>query len=197
MIQHRPEPELCRRLINGDERAFHDIFNRFQPKIFQFAFNFIKDKEQSEEIVQNTFLNFWLHRERLDPCQPLAPLLFTIARRTMVDAWRKAASSDRFREHILRHMKSASNETEESILLGDLQQITRDALSQLNLHQQEVFRLSRDEGLSYEEISDRLGVSKHTVKYHLVNALRVLKAHFRRHDIHYLYFLYFFANKHI
>lgn len=193
-IKHFPEPALCRRLINSEERAFREVFDRFHRKIFQFAFNFIKDKEQSEEIVQNTFLNFWLHRERLDPSQPLAPLLFTIARRTLVDAWRKAASSERFREHVRRHMDIASNETEEQVLLNDLQRITQDALSLLNVQQHEVFRLSREEGLSYEEIANRLHISKHTVKYHLVNALQILKTHFKRHNIHYLYFIYFFAN---
>lgn len=181
--------------MDGDEFAFREVFNRYQQKIFQFAFNFLKDKEQSEEIVQNTFLNFWLHRERLDPNLAFAPLLFTVARRTMVDAWRKEASSERFREHVRQHMDSTCNETEERVLLDELERVTSEALHQLNTHQQEVFRLSREEGLSYQEIADRLGISKHTVKYHLMNALRQLRAHFKRHDIHYLYFLFFIANQ--
>lgn len=190
MIKHLPEPELCRRLINGDERAFHDIFNRFHRQIFQFAFNFLKDKEQSEEIVQNTFLNFWLHRNRLDATKPIAPLLFTIAQRTLVDAWRKAASSKEYREYALRTMEAASNETEDKILSGDLERITQEALDLLNKQQRKVFALSRNEELSYEEIAERLGLSKHTVKYHLVNALKILKAHLRKHDIHYLLIIY-------
>ncbi|MFB2117787.1 RNA polymerase sigma factor [Parapedobacter sp. 2B3] len=195
MKKHLPEPALCRRLIDGDERAFREVFDRFHRKIFQFAFNFIKDKAQAEEIVQHTFLNFWLHRDRLDPTKPIAPLLFTIARRTLVDAWRKAASSKEYREYALKAMEPISNETEEKVLLGDLERITQEALDLLNEQQRQVFRLSRNEELSYEEIAERLGLSKHTVKYHLVNALKILKAHLRKHDIHYLFVVYSLFNQ--
>ncbi len=191
-IKYLPEPDICQRLSAGDERAFREVFDRFHRKIYQFAFNFLKDKEQSEEIVQDTFLNFWLYRHRLDPDKPIAPLLFTIARRTLVDTWRKVASSEKFREHIYQFMEFTSNETEESVLAGDLERLTKDALSKLSAQQQEIFTLSRYEGLSYEEIAERLHISKDTVKYHLVNALKVLRAYFGKHDILYLYFLYFF-----
>ena len=191
VIKHLPEPNLCHRLSNGDEGAFREVFDRFHPKVYQFAFNFLKDKEQSEEIVQDTFLNFWLHRETLDPNKPIAPLLFTIARRTLVDVWRKAAASEKFRERIHQFMELASNETEESVLAGDLERITEDALSKLSEQQQEIFKLSRYEGLSYDEIAERLHISKNTVKYHLVNVLKILRAHFHKHNILYVYFLYF------
>lgn len=189
-IKHLPEPELCRSLINGDERAFRKVFDRFHRKIFQFAFNFLKDKAQSEEIVQDTFLNFWLHRGRLDPAQPIAPLLFTMARRSLVDAWRRAAHSERFRQHVRQFMASVSNETEEQVMRNDLERITQEALSLLNQQQQQVFQLSRNEGLSYEEIAEQMQISKHTVKYHLVNALKILKAHFNKHGIGYLYLIF-------
>lgn len=94
VIKHLPEPDLCRRLAAGDERAFREVFNRFHRKIHQFAFNFLKNKEQSEEVVQDTFLSFWLHRMKVNPEQPIAPFLFTIARRTLTDAWRKSVTSE-------------------------------------------------------------------------------------------------------
>lgn len=184
-IKYIPEPELCYRLMNGDESAFREIFDRFHQKIFQFAFNFLKDSVLSEEIVQDTFLSLWLSRERLDPDQPIAPLLFTIARRTLIDAWRKAASSKKFREHVHRFIELTSNETEERLLLNDLERVTQEALSKLSQQQQEVFVLSRYEGLSYEEIAERLHISKHTVKYHIVAALKIVRAHFVEHNVLY------------
>src|SRR5690606_28645294 len=165
------------------------LFDRFHGKIYQFAFNFLKNKEQSEEIVQHTFLNFWLNRSKLDPDRPIAPYLFTIARRMLTDAWRKAAASSRFREYIQQRMELVTNETEERILSDELANITRDALNKLSEQQHQVFTLSRQEGLSYEEIAERLHISKHTVKYHLINALKIIKAHFHKHDI--IFFLLF------
>ena len=190
-IKHIPEPDLCRRISAGDELAFREVFDRFHRKIYQFAFNFLKSKERSEEIVQDTFLSFWLYRERIDVDQPIAPFLFTIARRTLTDAWRKAAVSERFREEVRLYMDGASNDTEEKVLMGELEQITQDALGKLSAQQQEVFALSRYEGLSYDEIAERMHISKNTVKYHLVNALKVIRTHFSEHDILYIYALMF------
>jgi len=190
-IKHLPEPELAYRLIVGEEDAFRTVFDRFHRKIYQFAFNFLKDRMHSEEIVQDTFLNFWIHREQINPDQPLAPLVFTIARRTLIDAWRKSANAEKFRGRVRQFMELSSNETEEHVFLDDLERIMQDALSKLNEQQQVVFTLSRYEGLSYDEIAERLHISRNTVKYHLVNALKVLKTHFGKHGMLYLYFFYF------
>lgn len=189
MIKYLPEPDLCRRLSTGDERAFREVFDRFHRKIYQFAFNFLKDKARSEEIVQDTFLSFWLHRTKIDAEQPIAPLLFTIARRTLTDAWRKAVTSERFREQLRFFVDLSNNDTEEEVFRNDLERITQDALRKLSDQQQEVFTLSRYEGLSYDEIAERMHISKNTVKYHLINALKVIRSHFGEHDV--LYFVLF------
>jgi len=190
-MKHFPEPDLVYRLRAGDERAFREVFDRFYRRIYQFAFSFLREKAKSEEIVQDTFLNFWLHRETLNPNAPIAPLLFTIARRTLVDAWRKAVTSDSFRRRLLEKLELTNNDTEERIFASELERITQDAFNKLNNQQRQVFTLSRYEGLSYEEIAERLHISKNTVKYHLVAALKILRNHFGKHDILYVYFLYF------
>lgn len=188
-IKYLPEPDLCSRLAAGDERAFRAVFDRFHRKVYQFAFNFLKNKERSEEIVQDTFLRFWLYREKIDSDQPIAPFLFTIARRTLTDAWRKAATSERFREELRLFVDVSTNDTEEKVLMNELERITQDALRKLSDQQQEVFTLSRYKGLSYDQIAERMHISKNTVKYHLVNALKIIRSHFGEHDM--LYFLLF------
>lgn len=188
-IKHIPEPELCRLLLEGDEHAFRILFERFHRKIFQFAFNFLKCKDQSEEIVQQTFLRFWQTRSQLDPKRPLAPLLFTIARRVLIDTWRKQAASERFRENVVRYMNMTTNETEERIYSSDLARITEEALGKLSEKQYKVFTLSRYEELSYDDIAERLCISKHTVKYHLVNALKIIKEYLKKHDMGCIYLI--------
>lgn len=190
MKKYFPEPDLSRRLSEGDETAFREVFDRFHRRIYHFALGFLKDKDQSEEIVQDTFLHFWLHREKLDHQYPIAPYLFTIARRTVIDAWRKAASAESFRERVGRIMETLHNDTEERIWADDLERIANEGLSRLNEQQQQVFTLSRYEGLSYDEIAERLQISKNTVKYHLVNALKIMRVHFNKHDVMYTYVVY-------
>lgn len=188
VIRHLPEPELCLRLRNGEERAFREIFDRFHHRIYNFGMHFLKDHAQSEEIVQITFLQFWMYRENLDPQHAIAPLLFTIARRTLIDAWRKAASTQKFRMRIRGLVQPSANVTDEQILAGDLDRMTQAAIGKLNEHQQKVFKLSRLDGLSYDEIAQRMQISRNTVKYHLGNALRTLRSHLGKEGVHYLLF---------
>lgn len=192
MVKYLPELDLVKRLSEGDEKAFRIVFDRFHGKIYQFAFSFLKDKDQSEEIVQDTFLSFWLNRENLDCRQPVAPYLFTIARRTLIDAWRKAANLDSFRQRIYKIATVINNDTLDTIFLNDLERVVNEGLLQLNKQQQQIYDLSRHEGLSYEEIAVRLKISKNTVKYHLVNALKIMRTHLSENDILYtvLYILY-------
>jgi len=193
VLKYIPEPELAKRLSSGDVNAFREIFDRFHQKIYHFAFSILKGKEESEEIVQNTFLKFWLCREILDPEKAIAPFLFTIARRTITDVWRREAKSESFRKKMLLRLELSQNDTEEKVLFNDLERITQEVLKQFSEQQRQVFKLSRYEGLSYEEIAERLHISKNTVKYHLVNGLRMMKAHYSRNGIMYLYFIYFYV----
>lgn len=185
---------LVDRLHQGDETAFRLIFDRLHRKIYLFAYHFLKDKSQSEEIVQDTFLNFWLHREKLDRLRPIEPYLFTIARRTVTDYWRKAATAENFRNQLYQRMEVSRNDTEEVVLLKDLQRITEEGLQMLSYQQQQIFRLSRFDGLTYEEIAEKMQISKDTVKYHLVNAMKKLREHFEKYDVIYIIWLVIFIH---
>jgi RNA polymerase sigma-70 factor (family 1) len=183
MLVHQTDTELVRRLQQSDERAFESVFDRYHRKVYQFAFKFLKDIVLSEEVVQDTFLNFWLHREKLDEQKPIAPYLYTIARRTVTDHWRKAASSRAFLNTLFHKLEATRNLTEEQVGMRELEQITEAGLQQLSVQQHMVFTLSRFEGLTYEEIAERMQISRDTVKYHLVNALKILRRHLEQHGV--------------
>lgn len=82
-------------------------------------------------------------------------------------------------------MEKVINETEESLLLSDLRQFTESALVQLPPQQQLIFRMSRYQGLSYDEIAEQLHLSRNTVKNHLIAALKTLRTHFNQSDVAY------------
>lgn len=181
MPVQQSDTELVRRLQQGDKSAFKHLFNYYHRRIYLFAFQFLKNSTLSEEVVQETFLSFWIHRERLDEQKAIAPYLYTIARRTVTDHWRKAATSRVFLDSLFRKLETSHNVTEEQIGMRELEYITETGMQQLSVQQHMVFMLSRNEGLTYEEIAERMQVSRNTVKYHLVNALKILRRHFEQH----------------
>lgn len=180
-----PNPELVDRLRAGEEVAFRQLFDRLHRRIYQFAFKFVKEKERSEEIVQDAFLNFWMNRAKLDRDKPVEPYLYAIARRTMIDHWRRAASTQRVKDELFKKAVAVHNETEETVLLRDLERITEVGMKKMNGQQQMVFALSRFDKLTYDEIAAQMGISRNTVKYHLMKALEIMREHFEKHDVSY------------
>ncbi|MDR6567401.1 RNA polymerase sigma factor [Chitinophaga ginsengisegetis] len=178
-----PDVQLILRLQAGDETAFREVFDRFSQKIYGLACHFLKNKDQGKEVVQETMLRLWEHRLKLSVDYALAPYVYTIARRVALNLLRQAASSRAASLKLWESIPAYHNDTEETVLGADLERITGQILSILPPQQQEIFRLSRFEGLTYEEIAVRMNISPHTVKYHMMAALKVLRTHFNEAEI--------------
>jgi len=113
------------------------------------------------------------------------PYLYTITRTLALNALRDLATLQRAIDALWTDMEKVINETEESLLLSDLRQFTESALVQLPPQQQLIFRMSRYQGLSYDEIAEQLHLSRNTVKNHLIAALKTLRTHFNQSDVAY------------
>lgn len=174
----------------GDEHAFREIYVLFSPKVYRFAFSFLKEKQQSEEIVQETFLSLWENRIKFDETKPLEPYLFTIAKRLVLDQLRKQINTNSLRDKLLVLISEQHNETEEQIIFSDMLVFAEKAIKELPAQQQVVYRLSRVEGLSYDEIAQRLNLSRNTVKNHLVVAVKKLRTAFNKQEITFLLLLW-------
>jgi len=174
------DSELISRLREGDESAFRIIFELYFPKLYNFSFRFLKDKEQSQEVVQEVFLKLWLNRVKLDKQYPIAPYLYTITRRLTLNMLRQTVSSQAAMDNLWHNVQKVSDETEEVILLNDLERFTEQALVKLPKQQQLVFRMSRQQELSYDEIAEELHLSRNTIKNHLVAALKTLRTQFSK-----------------
>nr|WP_294869677.1 RNA polymerase sigma-70 factor [uncultured Pedobacter sp.] len=181
--------ELTVSLKQGDERAFRQVFDLHFSKLYVFCFRFLKNRERAEEIVHDALLNVWVNRDRLNEDLSVLPYLYTITRRLALNALRDLATSQRAIDRLWADMEKASNETEEAVLLSDLRQFTESALVHLPPQQQLIFRMSRYQGLSYDEIAEQLNLSRNTVKNHLVAALKTLRTHFNQSDVAYFILL--------
>lgn len=167
--------ELISRIRNGDESAFRIIFDLYSGKLYNFSFRFLKNKEQCQEVVQEVFLNVWVSRAKLDDQYPIAPYLYTITRRLTLNVLRDIANSQSAMSKLWLNVQKVSNETEEDVLLDDLERFTEQVLLKLPKQQQLVFRMSRQQDLTYDEIAEELNISRNTVKNHLVAALKTLR----------------------
>lgn len=186
------EPEIICRLKQDDEAAFETVFNCYHTLLYQFALTYVKSDELAQEITQEAFIQLWVNREKISPDLPLYPYLFTHVRRATIDAFRKHAVADRYAQERLHVDRDYHEETEAYIGWKELKELTDSAIEKLPEYQRRVFLMSRFEGRSYEQISNDLGISKHTVKYHLMNALKTLKRALAHYEISCILLFYLF-----
>ncbi|WP_257658471.1 RNA polymerase sigma factor [Parapedobacter lycopersici] len=185
--------EVVANLKEGDEAVFRAVYDQLHKRIYHMLFLLAKDHEQAEELLQETFVSLWLNRSKLIPSQPLYPYVYLTARRLAIDHFRRKMTEAEAKRYLTNHLTESSDETEHMVNAADLHRFTEEAIKKLPKQQQTVFILSRNEGLSYDEIAERMQISRNTVKNHLVNALKALKIHFVKNNITYLYFLIFIS----
>lgn len=177
------EKEILLALKAGEESAFRMVFDQNFKKLYAFSFRLLKNKEQAEEVVNDALLSVWINRNKLNEDLAIAPYLYTITRRLTLNVLRHIATSQKMIDQLWRDIQKVSNSTEETILLSDLQRFTDSSLNILPQQQQIVFKMSRYEGLNYDEIAEKLNISRNTVKNHLVAALKTLRMHFNISDM--------------
>ena len=177
-------------LIAGNESAFTMIYELYSERIYKLAFRFLKDKEQSEEVVQETFINLWMSREKLDPEGNIWLYLFVIAKRLSLNTLRQICKSTNLTEKLLHYIAGEHNDTEEEVFVRDLEQYAEKIIDKLPRQQKLVFKLSRVEGLSYKEIAEQQNISPNTVRNHMVEALKTLRAHLNAADFIYFTLLF-------
>ncbi|HTF27693.1 MAG TPA: RNA polymerase sigma-70 factor [Flavitalea sp.] len=178
--------EDIERLIAGDETAFRLAYGLYSGKIYKLAYRFLKNQELSEEIVQETFITFWLNRDKLDPNLNLWPYLHVITKRLSINSLKQIYKSTDNLQLLIQRTILEHSHIDEYIAAEDLKIFTQKIIDQLPRQQQLVFKLSRNDGLSYKEIADKLQISQHTVRNHMIQALKTLKTHLKSADLIFL-----------
>ena len=170
-------------LIAGDnEAAFAELFRRYDRRIYPFVLKMIKSEAQAEEITQEIFIKIWRYRDKLIPIDQPEASIFTIAARHTLDQIRKRLNENKMLQRLSATMAPAHNDTEEALLLRDKEALVQQAIELLPPQQKTVYLLSRQQGLSYEEISQEMGISVNTVRNHLVKALQSLRTWLDQQD---------------
>jgi RNA polymerase sigma-70 factor, ECF subfamily len=170
--------ELVTLLKKGDMAGFDAIYNKYCHKLHQFVLMYLKQKEDAEEIVQEVFIKIWQSKNKIDVYASFESFLFTIAYNATMSLLRKRMSETKSREYLksLQQVSSAEQVLDE-IQYKDLKQKVESLLKQLTPRQEEIYRLSREKGLTHEDIARKLNISESTVNNHLVKTIKFLKSH--------------------
>src|SRR5690606_5484897 len=140
--------------------AFYNIYERYCKRLYGFVSRYIKQEADAEEIVQEVFIKAWETRHKIDDSSSFESFLFTVAYNATMSLFRKRASENKYIEYLksLQQPGNAPDVTDE-IHFQELNQKVQTLLNQLTPRQKEIFRLSREEGLTHDEIAKKLDIS--------------------------------------
>ncbi len=166
-------------LKEGDERALEKIFYRYKDKLYAYCFKIVKTKDLTDEIVADVFITLWKRRDQLNITTSFEAYLITIARNLAIDSLKKASKDERLYEEILLNASLLYTQPEDRFDYYELQAAVEAAIDNLPPQRRQIFRMSREENYTHQEIADRLHISKNTVKDQIVKALADIRTYLR------------------
>lgn len=174
------EGDILARVAAGDQRAFTLVVERYSAPVYAHVLTYIKNAFRAEEITQDIFVKVWELRSGLPAIANFSGYLYIMTRNRAISA---------FREKIFNPEPEKDElETDGLNPAGILEfrqfsETVRQGIGLLPPRRKEVFTLSRFEGLSYEEIANRLEISKSAVNQHIVEALLFLRTFLRNQTL--------------
>ena len=171
------DSELISGIIKRQRRAFDLFYERYAQVVFNLCVRILKDEAESQDVLQEIFLQIWRDAERFDASRAsVKTWLFTIARSRSLDRYRsRKTMTSRLEDHADDQLQQIPGKED---LQGSsmMQQYVRSALQRLSRDQRIVLELSYYEGLTQEEIAARLNEPLGTVKSRIRSALMKLKS---------------------
>jgi RNA polymerase sigma-70 factor (family 1) len=163
----------------SDQKAFTRLVDLYWNKVYSHALAYAKSSPRAQEITQDVFLQVWNKRETLRDVNDFKNFLFIFSKNQIISSMRKKLDDLTGKDPV---------EMPEDILIPDRQleykqahNKVMEAIEDLPPTRKIVFQLSRLEGLTYDEISQRLNISRNTVKEHIVLALSFIRTYIHTH----------------
>ena len=170
--------DLLNLLKKGDVIAFDNIYEMYSKRLYGFVLRYVKLKEDAEGIVQEVFIKIWETRNKIDIYSSFDSFIFTIAYNTTINLLRKRVNEHKYHDRIKSMQQiTGADQIIDEIYIKEINTQLQLLLDKLTPRQKEIFQLSRDEGLTHEEIAKKLNISVNTVKNHLVTTLAFIKSH--------------------
>lgn len=169
------DEELMNLYIQGDIRAFDELYLRHKAKMYGYLLKRLPSKSIADEVFQTVFMKLHQSRDQYLNNEPFLPWLFTVARNSLFDHLRKTRSEKNKIEAYLNHSEIISGENSSSHP-HQHSEILEASLSNLSESQKSLLSQRYVEGLDFEEIAKRVNSNPVAVRQSVSRLTRKLKS---------------------
>jgi RNA polymerase sigma-70 factor (ECF subfamily) len=159
----------------GKQTALEMIFKTHYQPLCKYAYSFLNDKDEAEEVVQSSFISLWEKRESIIIQTSFNSYLYRMVRNACLNAIKHEKVKKTYAAQEKIGGEPTYESVSESVVSNELEKKIVEAMQVLPEQCRLVFQLSRFEELKYQEIADQLSISVKTVENHMGKALKILR----------------------
>ena len=178
---HPEEAEIIERIRNGDIEAFETVFRAYYQSLCLFSMRYLKRIDLAEEIVQDIFVTIWDKRSSLQFEISLKSYLYRAVHNNSLKYIQHQKVVDKHAQHLIDRKEQNYYEPVNNLQVEEVAGLLKEAFISMPQKTREIFALSREEGLKYTEIAEKLDISVKTVEAHMGNALKILREYLKEY----------------
>ncbi|PRY49212.1 RNA polymerase sigma-70 factor (ECF subfamily) [Arcticibacter pallidicorallinus] len=186
------EEDVLHSLKQGNVSALSNLYKIHVDQLYGFVLKIAKSPTLADDVVQDTFIRIWESRHNIDTSKPFKPLLYTVARRHLLNLLRRASHEQVIVSEIKQYTTFSENVTDLQTEFLESNNILNDAIRSLSPRMRDVFVRCKIDGYSYKEVANEFGISEGTVNSQIVKATKSVRKFFQTRGMTTLFFLFFF-----
>lgn len=169
------EEDLANLIRSGNSMAFAVAFKQYRELLFKHAYRIVRDMDEAEDVVQEVYTTLWEKRTLIPEDANIANYLYRMTRNRVLNKLSRHKVMDNYIQYAMQQTQTYSQDSEQSLLEKELAHIIEEEINKLPPRMQEIFKLSRREGLSHKEIANLLQITEGTSKLQVSKALVILR----------------------
>lgn len=173
------EKQVFEAIKEGSESAFEMMFKTYYRALCNYAYSFLTDKDEAEEVVQATFIAVWEKKNLLEIDTSFKSYLYRMVRNSCLNVIKHQKVKQQHATYQVAFGETTAESVSDTLLGAELETKIYQAMNTLPEQCRLVFQLSRFEELKYAEIAEQLQISIKTVENHMGKALKLMREQLR------------------
>jgi RNA polymerase sigma-70 factor (ECF subfamily) len=186
-MTQQEENKLFERINKSDEKAFEILFHKYYGILCSFSTKLIHDDVAAEEIVQDFFVKLWEKREQISIETSVKNYFFRSVKNLCLNFIQHNKTKLRYEQVVISEVESNFSD-DSNYPEPDLYEKIEESINSLPEKRREIFRLSRQDGLKYHEIAQKLNISIKTVETQMSLALKTLRDKLKNYTTFFSFF---------